>query len=204
MPSPQNPPPFISKRHLQAIGNLATYWTWFEIVFDSTIWALLRIGHRPGAAVTMDVGTLTKIDSVKILAFHELALKPERQAHLDQLIKRIDPLRIKRNTYVHHWWFYNPHKRKPKGWRITAKGAKGDLRITESAVSASEIEHAAHEIWDLTLDWMCFLQATFPRYRFPWPKLSRVEVRQRNMASRSPLPPASPRKHAARPQTSLV
>lgn len=180
-----NAPPFLPRRHLEAIGNLAAYWSWFEIVFNSTIWALLGLTHKPGAAVTIEVGILTKIDTLKILSYYQLSRRPARQVYLAEMIKRIGPLRKKRNMYVHHWWFHGTGKRKPKGWRITARDAKNDLRIAETAVSASEIESAAYEVWQLTLDWMCFLQATFPRYSFPFPKISPAEARRRNRESRN-------------------
>jgi hypothetical protein len=183
--SKMNAPPFLPRRHLEAIGNLATYWNWFEVVFDATIWALLGVRHKPGAAITAEVGILTKIDSLKILSYHHLARRPTRQAHLEVLIKRVNPLRVKRNMYVHHWWFYSRGAQKSKGWKITARGAHADLRLAESSVRAEDIERAAYEVWQLTLDWMCFLQATFPRYSFPWQRISRAEARRRNLESRN-------------------
>src|SRR5262249_53705807 len=150
-------------RHLKAIGNLAAYWGWLEMCVDSTLWCLLAAEAEQGAAITTHVGILTKIDSIRILAGHKLARRPQRITQLEALLNRFDPLRIKRNNYVHYWWTYSPRRRAADGTRITAKGK---LKVTNVKVSAQEIEETAYEVWHLTLDYQRFLQNTFPRYSF--------------------------------------
>lgn len=149
---------FLSQNHLNAIGLVATEWSYTEACLEFLIWELAGLDEKRGQAITTHLQSETRIQILQTLA-DSLLTDAAIKKRLTDIIAEIRNLRIQRNDIVHGLWIPSTDKpisqtlknrRKPTP--ATRKiQARGTLKVIRKPVKSKEIRETAKQIGDLAI-----------------------------------------------------
>lgn len=132
-----------TSEQLQAIGMVASEWSYLESIVETAIWELAYLGEDIGRAITTHVGMRTRLDMLRTL--FRLRSDDERAAtKLDKLCDKIDRAARKRNELVHALWVRGEYG-SPMTLTVMARGT---LQQEKGGKHAKEIESIAALIAD--------------------------------------------------------
>lgn len=175
---PKKTSPFIPASFLQALGNLSAYYAYLESASEITIWAFLGLGYRHGTAVTVHMGTISRLQLLTILADDHLSSIPEVHSHFKEMLGMIDAARIRRNDLVHAFWKHEKDKKAPIILSLK-RSAKGTIKTSNSKVSLKDIRDVTNDVAWLTDGLQGFVDALFPDAYAPWPRKSASPAAQK-------------------------
>lgn len=167
----ESAPPFLSPPHLQAIGNLTAYWAYLESTIEIAIWCFLNLKRERGALVTTHLGLVSRVSLLRELCHHKFTETPHYCEPLEELLNRVEELRIERNNIIHFLWRFDPNSNAEtaEALRITARAS---LREVHHQRSATDINATTDQVWDFTSELQGLLEVMFPHRRLPWPRIS--------------------------------
>jgi hypothetical protein len=143
-----------TSEQLQAIGMVASEWSYLESIVETAIWELAYVGEDVGRAITTHVGMRARLDMLRTL-FRLRSDDEEAATKLDKLCERIDRAARKRNELVHALWVRGDYG-SPMTLTVMARGT---LQRERTGKHAKEIESVAALIADRSRALQEFLEA---------------------------------------------
>jgi hypothetical protein len=132
----------LSDRHFSAIGNVAGWWAYFELLIDTWLWDFAGVDEKIGVCFTGQmIGPRPRLDAFISLVRH-LGCKAQWNTILEELAKDATGLAEQRNRAVHDVWYVTdptqPHRQEAT--------AKRSVRLLKVHVPTDELDRLVDNI----------------------------------------------------------
>jgi hypothetical protein len=148
----------VAPEHAQAIGRVTVNFALLEHIVSSFIWGFLG-DQLKGEIVTAELSFRSQVALLSSLHKH-CVNDPQKNAELEELLKRALSLEEKRNIIVHSYWGTGSKDDTITRLKTTAKISKG-LQHQLEEVSVGDLDRIADEIGVLSFDVQSFMNPEF-------------------------------------------